>query len=113
MTISRPQDRLKADSVRRPRFDPWLVVMAVGFALAIAAIAYPAFRASAFTAPGLILIFAAGATALIWLSAFGRSERRPAAGDAAVEMLDAMAEPAALVQPSGQVLAYNAAWAEE
>src|SRR5690606_38566377 len=55
----------------------------------------------------------AGATALIWLSAFGRSERRPAAGDTAVEMLDAMAEPAALVWPSGQVLAYNAAWAEE
>lgn len=113
MTISRPQDRQKARAVRRPRFDPWLVAMAVGFALAIAAIAYPAFRASAFTAPGLILIFAAGATALIWLSAFGRSERRPATGDAAVEMLDAMAEPAALVQPSGQVLAYNAAWAEE
>lgn len=113
MTISRPQDRQKARAVRRPRFDPWLVVMAVGFALAIAAIAYPAFRASAFTAPGLILIFAAGATALIWLSAFGRSERRPAAGDTAVEMLDAMAEPAALVWPSGQVLAYNAAWAEE
>ncbi|MBN9480260.1 MAG: response regulator [Bordetella sp.] len=113
MTISRPQDRQKTSIAGRPRFDPWLVVMAVGFALAIAAIAYPAFRASAFTAPGLILIFAAGATALIWLSAFGRSERRPASGDTAVEMLDAMAEPAALVQPSGQVLAYNAAWAEE
>ncbi|WP_338576354.1 ATP-binding protein [Brevundimonas olei] len=113
MTISRPQDRQKARAVRRPRFDPWLVLMAVGFAMAIAAIAYPAFRAGAFTAPGLILIFAAGATALIWLSAFGRSERRPAAGDTAVEMLDAMAEPAALVWPSGQVLAYNAAWAEE
>ena len=42
MTISRPQDRQKARAVRRPRFDPWLVVMAVGFALAIAAIAYPA-----------------------------------------------------------------------
>ncbi len=113
MTISRPQDRQKTSIAGRPRFDPWLVVMAVGFALAIAAIAYPAFRASAFTAPGLILIFAAGATALIWLSAFGRSERRSPSGDTAVEMLDAMAEPAALVQPSGQVLAYNAAWAEE
>ncbi|KAK0360417.1 hypothetical protein LTR94_027380, partial [Friedmanniomyces endolithicus] len=113
MTISRPQDRLKAHSTRRPTFDPLLVVMAVGFALAVAAIAYPAFRTNAFSAPGLILIFAAGATALIWLFAFGRAEVRRATGDTAVEMLDALAEPAALVWPSGQVLAYNAAWAEE
>ncbi|WP_243637712.1 MULTISPECIES: cell cycle histidine kinase CckA [Brevundimonas] len=113
MTISRPQDRLKARSTRRPTFDPLLVVMAVGFALAVAAIAYPAFRTNAFSAPGLILIFAAGATALIWLFAFGRAEVRRATGDTAVEMLDALAEPAALVWPSGQVLAYNAAWAEE
>src|SRR5690606_35649120 len=111
--ISRPQDRQKARAVRRPRFDQWLVLMAVGFALAIAAIAYPAFRARNLTGPGLILICAAGAPALIGLSAFGRSERRPAAGDTADEMLDAMAEPAALVWPSGQVLAYDAAWAEE
>ena len=109
MTISRP----KAATTRRPTFDPLLVVMALGFALAVAAMVYPAFRANAFTAPGLILIFAAGATALIWLFAFGRAEVRRAHGDTAVEMLDAMAEPAALVWPSGQVLAYNAAWAEE
>src|SRR5690606_12474736 len=62
---------------------------------------------------GLILIFVAGATALIWLFAFGRAEVRRASGDTAVEMLDAMAEPAALVWPSGQVLAYNAAWAAD
>ena len=68
MTISRP----KAATTRRPTFDPLLVVMALGFALAVAAMVYPAFRANAFTAPGLILIFAAGATALIWLFAFGR-----------------------------------------
>ncbi|MGE6956155.1 hypothetical protein ACQKHM_05120, partial [Brevundimonas sp. NPDC049575] len=109
MTISRP----KAAMTRRPTFDPLLVVMALGFSLAVAAMVYPAFRANAFTAPGLILIFAAGATAVIWLFAFGRAEVRRAHGDTAVEMLDAMAEPAALVWPSGQVLAYNAAWAEE
>src|SRR5690606_24502036 len=33
-------------------------------------------------------------------------------GDITVELLDAMAEPAALVWASGQVLAFNAAWAE-
>ncbi|MET4682764.1 cell cycle histidine kinase CckA [Brevundimonas faecalis] len=105
--------RMKAATTRRPTFDPLLVVMALGFALAVAAMVYPAFRANALTAPGLILIFAAGATALIWLFAFGRAEVRRAHGDTAVEMLDAMAEPAALVWPSGQVLAYNGAWAEE
>ena len=109
MTVS----KTKAATTRRPTFDPLMVVMALGFALAVAGMVYPAFRANAFTAPGLILIFAAGATALIWLFAFGRAEVRRASGDTAVEMLDAMAEPAALVWPSGQVLAYNGAWAEE
>ena len=90
MTISRP----KAANTRRPTFDPLLVVMALGFALAFAAMVYPAFRANAMTAPGLILIFAAGATALIWLFAFGRAEVRRAHGDTAVEMLDAMAATA-------------------
>ena len=97
-----------------PSFDPLLVVMIVGFTLAVGAMAWPAFRADPMSAPGLILIFAAGAVALIGLFAFGRTETKAApSGDAAVELLDAMAEPAALVWASGQVLAFNAAWAEE
>ena len=98
---------------RRPRFDPSIMVMAVGFAVAIAGMVYPVFRANALSAPGLMLILAAGVTSLIWLFALARAEARRAHGDTAVEMLDAMAEPAALVWPSGQVLAFNAAWAEQ
>ncbi|RZJ16837.1 MAG: response regulator [Brevundimonas sp.] len=95
-------------------FDPLLIVMCLGFVLAVGAMAWPAFRADPLSAPGLILIFAAGAVALIGLFAFGRTETKATpSGDAAVEMLDAMAEPAALVWASGQVLAFNAAWAEE
>jgi len=93
-------------------FDPMLIVMVVGFVVAVAALAYPAFRADPTSAPGLVLIFTVGAVALIGLFAFARSETRKPIGDATVDLLDAMAEPAALVWSTGQVLAFNGAWAE-
>ncbi len=93
-------------------FDPLLIVMAVGFVVAVGALAYPAFRADPTSAPGLVLIFTVGAVALIGLFAFVRGESRKPLGDAAVDLLDAMAEPAALVWSTGQVLAFNGAWAE-
>jgi len=96
----------------RRSFDPLLIVMALGFVVAVGALAYPAFRADPMSAPGLILIFTVGAVSLIGLFMFGRSEGRKPTGDTAVELLDAMAEPAALVWATGQVLAYNGAWAE-
>jgi two-component system cell cycle sensor histidine kinase/response regulator CckA len=96
----------------RKGFDPLLIVMAAGFVVAVGALAYPAFRADPLSAPGLMLIFSVGAVALIGLFAFARSERRKPLGDVTVDLLDAMAEPAALVWASGQVLAFNAAWAE-
>ncbi len=96
----------------RKGFDPLLIVMAIGFVVAVGALAYPAFRANPLSAPGLMLIFTAGAVALIGLFAFARGEARKPVGDATVDLLDAMAEPAALVWASGQVLAFNAAWAE-
>ncbi len=96
----------------RKAFDPLLIVMAVGFVVAVGALAYPAFRADPMSAPGLVLIFTVGAVALIGLFAFSRSENRKPVGDATVDLLDAMSEPAALVWASGQVLAFNAAWAD-
>ncbi|GLS01022.1 hybrid sensor histidine kinase/response regulator [Brevundimonas denitrificans] len=99
-------------STRGRPFDPLLIVMAVGFVVAVGALAYPAFRADPTSAPGLVLIFTVGAVALIGLFAFARSETRKPIGDATVELLDAMAEPAALVWSTGQVLAFNGAWAE-
>ncbi|MDO9078741.1 MAG: response regulator [Brevundimonas sp.] len=99
-------------STRGRPFDPLLIVMAVGFVVAVGALAYPAFRADPTSAPGLVLIFTVGAVALIGLFAFARGESRKPLGDATVELLDAMAEPAALVWSTGQVLAFNGAWAE-
>ena len=99
-------------SSRGRPFDPLLIVMAVGFVVAVGALAYPAFRADPTSAPGLVLIFTVGAVALIGLFAFARGESRKPLGDATVELLDAMAEPAALVWSTGQVLAFNGAWAE-
>jgi len=98
------------------RFDLSLVLMALGFTVAIAALAWPAFQAGPVTTPHMILMIAVAAVALLGLFAFGRQEaRRPARpdGDVAVEMLDALAEPAALVWASGQVLAFNGAWVSQ
>ena len=93
-------------------FDPLLLLMAVGFVVAVGALAYPAFRSDPMSAPGLVLIFTVGAVALIGLFSFTRGEARQPMSDAAVDLLDAMAEPAALVWATGQVLAFNGAWAE-
>ena len=99
-------------STRRPSFDLLSAVMAFGVVTAIAALAYPAFRGNPTSAPGLMLILTVGAIALIGLFGFRRATNVRPSSDAAIEMLDAMAEPAALVWDSGQILAFNAAWAE-
>lgn len=98
-------------SLRRA-FDPLLILMGLGFAVVVAALAWPAFRAGPMTTPGLMLLVTVAAVALIGLFAFGRVDARRPAGDVALEMLEAMAEPAALVWAGGQVLAFNAAWVQ-
>lgn len=93
--------------------DPTTVLMIVGFIVALTALAYPAFRNDPVSAPGLVLIFCLASITLIAVLAFGRNSRPQApSGDAAVAMLDSLSEPAALVWGGGQVLAFNAAWAE-
>ena len=97
---------------RRLPFDLLSAVMAFGAVATVAALAYPAFRANPTSAPGLILIVTVGLIALIALFGFRRAETVQPSSDVAVELLDAMAEPAALVWETGQVLAFNGAWAE-
>jgi two-component system, cell cycle sensor histidine kinase and response regulator CckA len=99
-------------STRRPSFDLLSGVMAFGVVVAIAALAYPAFRDNPTSAPGLVLILTVGAIALIGLFGFRRAANAKPSSDAAIEVLEAMAEPAALVWDSGQILAFNTAWAE-
>ncbi|RZJ01670.1 MAG: response regulator [Brevundimonas sp.] len=84
--------------------------MALGFIVVVGALAYPAFRADATSAPSLILIFTVGAVVMMGVYAFLRGEQVRPTTDAAIDMLDAMSEPASLVWATGQVLAFNAAW---
>lgn len=107
-----PSNPPKRRNGRSP-FEPLTIVMAVGFSLAVGALAWPAFQAGPTTTPGMILLLTVAAVALIGLFAFGRVDAKRPAGDVSVEILDAMAEPAALVWAGGQVLAYNAAWASQ
>ncbi|MFN7109874.1 MAG: hybrid sensor histidine kinase/response regulator, partial [Brevundimonas sp.] len=97
---------------RRPSFDLLSAATAFGVVVAVAALAYPAFKANPMSAPGMILIVTAGLIALIGLFGFRRAETAKPSSDVAVDMLDAMAEPAALVWETGQVLAFNGAWAQ-
>jgi len=96
-------------TTRTPRFDPWLLVAAPLFMVAVAAAAYPAFRADPVSAPGLILLVGLTATALVGLFAFGRvSEVTPQLD--ADDLLGALEEPAAIVSPDGRILAGNDGW---
>lgn len=99
-------------STRRPSFDLLSALIAFGVVTVVAALAYPAFRANPTSAPGMVLILTVALIALIALFGFRRAGHAQPSSDAAVDLLDAMAEPAALVWDSGQVLAFNAAWAE-
>ena len=101
-----------ANTLSRARFDPLLIVAALGFAVTVAALAWPAFKAGPMTTPGMILLVTVAVVALIGLFAFGRTEATRPVGDLAVEMLEALGEPAALVRTGGHVLAFNAAWAQ-
>ncbi|MGV9009417.1 cell cycle histidine kinase CckA [Brevundimonas sp.] len=90
--------------------DPLLPLMAVGFVLAIAAMAYPAFRADPMSAPGLILITGVGTITILGMLAFTRTDRKLATDNTVVDVLDALGEPAAMVWATGKILAYNSAW---
>ncbi|MFN4288735.1 MAG: response regulator [Brevundimonas sp.] len=92
--------------------DPWLVTAAVFFVIAFAAAGYPAFRADPWSAPGLILIIAISAVALVGLFAFARAEQAPARPAQSIDLISALGEPAALVTSGGGVLSHNGAWVE-
>ena len=84
-------------TARRLPFDPLLTAMAAGLALAVGAMAYPAFRGNPWSAPGMILILTAGLIALVGLFGFRRAEAGRPASDVAVDLLDVrtMIEPRA------------------
>src|SRR5690606_18865597 len=53
-----------------------------------------------------------GTITLLGMLGFARAERKHLPDNTVVDVLDAMSEPAVMVWATGQVLAYNAAWAQ-
>jgi two-component system cell cycle sensor histidine kinase/response regulator CckA len=102
-----------ADVTTRPagRRRPDLVVLAGGvfFAAAVAAAAYPALKAGPETAGGLMLLAGLAGVAVLGLYAF-RQTPAPEAPSDLEPVLNALAEPAAVVAADGRILAANHAW---
>jgi two-component system cell cycle sensor histidine kinase/response regulator CckA len=93
-------------------FDPWFLGAAVLFAGALAAAAYPAFRAQPGSGPGLLLLFGLAGVALLSIFAFrgsGSSERSPE-GFGLSDLVEALEEPAAIVASDGRILGANGRW---
>ena len=96
-------------AARKPGFDLWLLIAAPLFMAAVAAAAYPAFRADPVSGPGIALLIGLTGVALFGLFAFGRvSEATPELE--ADDLLGALEEPSAIVTSDGKILAGNAGW---
>ncbi len=92
------------------RIDPWFLGAAALFAGALAAAAYPAFRAQPGSGPGLLLLAGLAGVALLSLFAFRGSGTERAEGVSADQLIGALEEAAALVAPDGRILAANDPW---
>jgi len=97
---------------RRPSkaFDGVWALGAVAFVIAAAAAAWPAVKAGPQTLAALLLLIGLAVVTGLGLIAF----RTPDTPDEeeALRVIDAFAEPAALVSPAGRILAANTAWRE-
>ena len=92
------------------RFDPWFLGAALLFTAALAAAAYPAFRAQPGSGPGLLLLIGLAGVAMLGLFAF-RGAGAERTGDLnANQLIDALEEPSALVAAAGRILSANGRW---
>ena len=91
------------------RLDPWVLIGAVFFIGAVAAVVYPALRAGPAGQGGLMLLAGLAGVAVLGLFAFRQNGSAESAGDLDA-LLNALAEPAAVISPDGRILAANAAW---
>jgi two-component system cell cycle sensor histidine kinase/response regulator CckA len=93
-------------------FDPLSIAAAVFFLIAVIAAAYPAFRAGPATLPGALLLMGLAGVAFTGIYAFASSEPKSAraADEGLHALVDALAEPAAVVTADGRMVSFNAAW---
>jgi two-component system cell cycle sensor histidine kinase/response regulator CckA len=95
----------------RRGFDVIGAVAAALFVMAIAAAAYPAFKAGPTTGPGMLLLLGLAGVTFIGVFVFAAGEPKTVAErNAWGEVLDALTEPAAVLTKDGRVLRANAAW---
>jgi len=96
------------------RIDPLASAAAAFFVVAIAAAAYPAFRAGPTTGPGLLLLIGLAGVAFLGLFAFATTELRetaaPSADESVAGLVDALQEPAAVAGADGRLVCANRAW---
>jgi two-component system cell cycle sensor histidine kinase/response regulator CckA len=94
------------------RFDPLIVAGAAFFVLAIGAAAYPALRVGPATLGGMVLLGGLAAVCFLGLFAFVRADTQGEPGLDAAMLVQAMAEPSAVVSSDGRLTAMNPAWRE-
>jgi two-component system, cell cycle sensor histidine kinase and response regulator CckA len=95
----------------RRGFDFIGAVAAALFVMAIAAAAYPAFKAGPTTGPGMLLLLGLAGVTFIGIFVFAAGEPKSVAErNAWGEVLDALPEPSAVLSKDGRILRANAAW---
>ena len=96
----------------RRRNDPLTVAAAVFFICAVAAAAYPAFRAGPVSAPGLLLLVGLGGFSVLGVFALSGPAPRAvrAAPDDLSALVEALSEPAAVAAEDGRILSANPGW---
>jgi two-component system cell cycle sensor histidine kinase/response regulator CckA len=99
---------------RRPLVDPLTLAATLFFLIAVAAAAYPAFKAGPATGPSLLLLIGLAGVALAGVFVFGLSEgdvgSRP---EPSIAFTDSLVEPASIARPDGRLVETNAAWRSE
>ena len=96
----------------RRRSDPLTAAAAVFFVCAVAAAAYPAFRAGPVSGAGLLLLVGLGGFSVLGVFALSGPAPRAArpSPDNYEALVEALAEPAAVAAEDGRVLAANPGW---
>ena len=98
-------------SARRPLIDPWSLAATLFFLIAVAAAAYPAFKAGPTAGPGLLLLIGLAGVALAGVFVFGMTDKEAGPKpERAIAFTDALIEPACIVRPDGKVIETNAEW---
>jgi two-component system cell cycle sensor histidine kinase/response regulator CckA len=113
--IGAPPSKLgREKAARRPLIDPLSLAGTLFFLAAVAAAAYPAFKAGATTGPSLLLLVGLAGVALAGVVVFGLTDREEARrAERPTSIADALIEAACVVRPDGRIVESNLAWRSE